>query len=137
VILVDTSAWVEFDRGTGSPVDRRVEQLLSQELGVATTEPIVVEVLAGARDDRRAADLRRLLLRCQLLNFDPVSDFEAAARLYRQCRNLGVTPGGMIDCMIGAVAWRTGASLLAHDVDLARLAAVMGVEMDPASHRPG
>jgi hypothetical protein len=36
-----------------------------------------MELLAGAREDRREVDLRRLLLRFELLAFDPVSDFDA------------------------------------------------------------
>jgi hypothetical protein len=55
-----------------------------------------MEVLAGARDDRREADVRRLLPRFQLLSFDPVVDFDGALRIYRRCRAAGVTRRGMI-----------------------------------------
>jgi predicted nucleic acid-binding protein len=96
------------------------------------TEPVIMEVLSGARDDRREADLRRLLLRFELLAFDPVSDFDGAVRIYRRCRAAGVTPRGMVDCMIAAVAWRRGAALLAHDADMSRVARVMGIEVDQA-----
>ena len=70
-----------------------------------------------------------------LLAFDPVADFDAAARIYRRCRTAGITPRGMIDCMIAAVAWRRGAALLLFDVDLDRVARVVAIEMDPASLR--
>jgi predicted nucleic acid-binding protein len=133
VILADTSAWVEYDRGTGGPVDKRVAELIEGNGGLAVTEPVVMEVLAGARDDRREFDLRRLLLRFELLPFDPASDFDGAVRIYRRCRGVGVTPRGMLDCMIAAVAWRREATLLAHDADLARVAGVIGVELDAAS----
>jgi hypothetical protein len=39
--------------------------------------------------------------------------------------------------MIAAVAWREGASLLAQDVDLVRIASVIGIELDAASHPLG
>ena len=133
MILADTSAWVEYDRGTGSSVDRRLAELIAAAASVAVTEPVVMEVLAGARDDRREADLRRLLLRFDLLGFEAVSDFDGAVRIYRRCRAAGVTPRGMVDCMIAAVAWRRDATLLAHDADIARVANVMGIETDPAS----
>ena len=94
-----------------------------------------MEVLAGARDERRASDLSRLLVRFRLLTFETLTDFEAASRIYRRCRASGVTPRGMIDCMIVAVAWRRGAALLAHDVDVDRVAQVIGVDLDPASLR--
>jgi predicted nucleic acid-binding protein len=45
----------------------------------------------------------------------------------------GITPRGMIDCMIAAVAWRRGAALLCHDADLDRRAQVIGVDLDEAS----
>lgn len=133
MILADTSAWVEYDRATGSSVDERMTELISDSRSLVTTEPVLMEVLAGARDETRAAALRRLLQRVPLLPFDSVADFEAASRIYRRCRQAGVTPRGMVDCMIAAVAWRRDAALLAHDVDLVRVASVIGLEMDPAS----
>jgi hypothetical protein len=135
VILVDSSVWVEYDRATGSPSQLRLEELIEADSPVAVTEPIVMEVLAGARDDRREADLRRLLGRFQLLRFDVVSDFDGAVRIYRRCRATGVTPRGMIDCMIAAVAWRQHAYLLAHDADMDRVARVAEIKLDPASLR--
>ena len=130
MILADTSAWVEFDRATGSAVDERLTALIAQEGPLAVTEPVVMEVLAGARTDGRENDLRRLMHRFRLLPVDPAADFEAAARIYRRCRSSGVTPRGLIDCLIAAVAWRSGAALLARDVDLLRVADVVGIAVD-------
>ena len=59
MIVVDTSAWVEFLRDTGSDVCERVDEILGGDL--ATCDAIRMEVLAGARDERHLADLRRLL----------------------------------------------------------------------------
>ena len=132
MILADTSAWVEFDRATGSVVERRMTELIACDGPLAVTEPVLMEVLAGARDDRRADDLRRLLLRCRLLALEPAADFDAAARVYRRCRRVGVTPRGLVDCLIVAVAWRSGASVLAQDVDVDRVCAVMDVPSDRA-----
>lgn len=135
MILADTSAWVEYDRSTGSPADDRLTELIAADGPVAVTEPIVMEVLAGARSDKRPDDLRRLLLRCSLLHVDAAADFDRAMRIYRRCCKAGVTPRGLIDCMIAAVAWRRGATVLAHDADLDRVARVIGIELDCASLR--
>jgi hypothetical protein len=135
VILADTSAWVEYDRGTGSTVDRRLARLIGEDGPLAVTEPVVMEIVAGARSDQRETDLRRLLGRCQLLRFDAVADFDAAAGIYRQCRRAGVTPRGLVDCMIASVARRHDVSLLAFDADLSRVATVVGIELDEASLR--
>lgn len=130
MILADTSAWVEFDRATGSVVDERLTELITAEAEIAVTEPVIMEVLAGARDGARERDLRRLMTRFLLLRFDPAIDFDAAARIYRTCRRRGVTPCGMIDCMIASVAHRHSANLLAADRDLHRVAHVIGIPMD-------
>jgi predicted nucleic acid-binding protein len=135
VILADTSAWVEYDRATGSAADERVAQLIVGGGQLVVTEPVVMEVLAGARSDARAADLRRLLLSSGFVPFDAITDFDAAARIYRRCRQVGVTPRGMVDCMIAAVAYRRGAALLSWDVDMDRVARVIGIELDEASLR--
>ena len=129
MILADTSAWVEFDRATGSAVDQRLTELIRSGASVAVTEAIVMEVTAGARTDREH-DLRRLMARFDLLRFDPAIDFDGATRIYRRCRRAGITPRGLIDCMIAAVALRHGASLLALDSDLEQVADVMGIGLE-------
>jgi predicted nucleic acid-binding protein len=130
VILVDTSAWVEFDRATGSAVDSRLARLIADEEGIAVTEPVVMELLAGARDAAGERDLRRLMSRFALMRFDAAVDFDAAARIYRTCRRTGVTPRGMIDCMIASVAMRNNASLLTADSDLDHVGEIMGIPVE-------
>jgi len=133
VILAHTSAWVEYDRATGSRVDQRITELITEDGPLMATEPVIMEVVAGARTEAGADDLRRLMLRGGLLHFDAPTDFDAAARIYRRCRETGITPRGMIDCMIAAVAWRHEATLLCRDRDLERVADVMGIQLDEAS----
>jgi predicted nucleic acid-binding protein len=136
VILADTSAWVEYDRATGSRVDQRLEELIRGHGQLAVTEPIVMEVVAGCRTDERETDLRRLLTRFTLLRFDAIADFDAAATIYRQCRRAGITPRGMIDCLIASVARRHQATLLAADNELSRVARIVGIDLDDASFVP-
>jgi predicted nucleic acid-binding protein len=133
VILADTSAWVDYDRATGSRVDRYPEELIRGDGPLVVTEPVIMEVVAGARSDEREADLRRLLLRFALVRFDAVADFDAGMKIYRRCRKAGITRRGLVDCMIAFVARRHGATLLAADADLSRVARVVGIGMDDAS----
>jgi len=133
MILADTSAWMEYDRATDSRVDQRMLELVTIDGPLAVTQPVVMEVAAGARTDDREILLRKLLLRFTLLDFDSIADFDAAVMIYRRCRKAGVTPRGMIDCMIASVALRHQATLLASDVDLVRVATIMGIELDEAS----
>lgn len=133
MILVDSSAWVEFDRATGSPVDRALTELISTDGPVAVTEPIIMEVCAGARTPAREVDLRRMFARFPLARFDAVADFNGAVTIYRTCRRAGVTPRGLLDCMIAAVALRGGHTVLAQDRDLDQVARVIGLRVHPAS----
>jgi predicted nucleic acid-binding protein len=119
VILVDTSAWVEFLRDTGSPVCNRVDALIDGDIAVC--HPIRMEVLAGARDERHLTSLRGLLARVSLLPTEPV-DYEEAAALYRACRRRGETVRKLIDCLIAATAVRTSTPVLHADNDFDVLA---------------
>jgi hypothetical protein len=68
-----------------------------------------------------------------LVPFDSIVDLDGAVHVYRTCRAAAVTPRGLIDCMIAAVAARNGASILAHDRDFARVARVMGIDLEAGS----
>jgi predicted nucleic acid-binding protein len=119
VILIDTSAWVEFLRDTGSRVCNRVEKLLGTD--IASCDAIRMELLAGARNQQHLVQLRRLLAGTALVATEP-GDYDQAAALYRQCRISGDTPRKLIDCLIAAVAIRTGAPVLHSDTDFDVLA---------------
>lgn len=133
MILADTSAWVEYDRATGSRADQRIAELITTDGPLMYTEPVLMEVLAGARSAAREEDPRRMLLRFGLAHFDAVTDFDAATRIYRRCRQSGITPRGMVDCLIAAVAYRRALTLLAWDADMFRVAKIVGIELDEAS----
>ena len=119
VIVVDTSAWVEFLRDTGSVVCILVEELLAGDIAVC--EPVRMEVLAGARDESHLLDLRRLLARAAVIPTQ-ATDYEDAAALYRRCRREGETVRKLIDCLIAAIAIRAGVPILHSDADFDALA---------------
>ena len=114
MILIDTSAWVEFLRDTESGVSVAVADLLSKE--VATCDVVRMEVLAGARDEHHLQNLRRLLARATSIP-NLSSDYEHAAILYRRCRQRGETVRKLVDCLIAAVAIRSEVPLLHADRD--------------------
>ena len=119
MILVDTSAWVEFLRDTGSAACILVEELLAADIAVC--EPVRMEVLAGARDESHLLDLRRLLARAVVIRTQ-TTDYEDAAALYRRCRREGETVRKLMDCLIAAIAIRAGVPILHNDADLDALA---------------
>ena len=129
MILVDTSAWIEFLRDTGSPASIRVGELLSADL--ATCDAIRMELLAGARDEQHRRDLRRLIARAALVPMRP-GDFDQAAALYRRCRNRGETVRTLMDCLIGALAIRADLPVLHRDADFDVLARHTPLRVDTA-----
>ena len=128
MILVDTSAWVEFLRGTSSPVVPRVEELL-RAAAIATCHPIRMEVLAGARHEGHLGDLRGLLARATIVPTKP-AEYEAAAGLYRACRRRGETIRRLIDCLIAAHAISAEIPLLHADADFDALARHTALQVD-------
>lgn len=122
MILADTSAWMEYDRGTNSPVHTRLGQLIADGgRDVAVTEPILMEVLGGAKDDQSHQQLYNLLTSVSWLAMNPAADFEGAARINRVCRTNGVAAPGYIVCMIANIALRTGSEILTADQDFHRV----------------
>lgn len=128
MILIDTSAWIEFLRDTGSATCNRVEALLEGEIAIC--DVVRMEVLAGARDERHLRSLQQLLARAVMLSTIP-ADYESAAALYRQCRRQGNTVRKLLDCLISAVAIRTGAPILHNDVDFDVLGRYTELRTDP------
>jgi hypothetical protein len=128
VTLVDTSAWVEFLRDTGSPVCRRVDYLLAGEPAIC--DVVRMEVLAGGRDEHHVQQLRRLLARASNISLEPV-DYEAAAALYRACLRQGATVRKLVDCLIAAAAIRADIPLLHRDADFDVLARHTNLRIEP------
>lgn len=79
MILVDTSAWVELLRATNHPAHVTLRHHLERHSPVATTEPIIMELLAGARTRRERSRLRTRLIALPRLAVRGREDFEAAA----------------------------------------------------------
>src|SRR5439155_198039 len=62
VMLVDTSAWIELLRATGHPAHVTLRYHLERRSPIATTERIIMELLAGTRTSgERARLLARLI----------------------------------------------------------------------------
>ncbi|MYD72050.1 MAG: PIN domain nuclease [Acidobacteria bacterium] len=120
MILIDTSAWIEFLRDTGSTTATRVRDCLIRE-EVATCGAVYMEVLAGARSERHLMELRRLLARAATIAIE-ATDYDQAASLYRHCRRGGETIRSLVDCLIAAAAIRAGVPVLHHDADFDALA---------------
>jgi len=130
MIVVDSSAWIELLRATGSRAHRTLRRLLHEDAPVATTEMVAGEILAGARDDLDHVRLRRELMATRFISLGGFEGFERAARLVRECRAQGVT-AGLTDCLVAAPAIAAGAAVLHADADFDRIASATALEVYP------
>jgi predicted nucleic acid-binding protein len=118
--LADTSAWVEFLRGTGSSTNVALREGVRDEL-VVTTDPVIMEVLAGARTPAEEEQLAALIATARRIACER-ADYVEAARIHRACRSHGEQVRSMVDCLIAAVAIRSGIPLLHADRDFETIA---------------
>lgn len=129
MILIDTSAWVEYLRATGSIAAVEVRRLLSEEAArIAMCEPIAMEILSGALDDNTHTTLERLVNGLPSLNVDDAIDFRAAAGIYRAARRAGETVRSINDCLIAALAIRHGARIVHRDADFDVIARITNLQ---------
>jgi hypothetical protein len=131
MILVDTSAWIELLRATGHPAHLTLKHHLERRSPIATTEVVVMELLAGVSETSRRTRLKRRLLEIPLLRLRGLSDFENAAEMYRSCRRRGATVRKLVDCLIATVAIRERAALLHNDRDFDALRRHAHLRVEP------
>jgi predicted nucleic acid-binding protein len=128
VILIDTSAWIEYFRATRSPAAIEVRRLLAERTDdVAMCEPVAMEILSGAIDDSAHAKLERLVNGLPSLAVDAAVDFRTAAQIYRTARRAGQTVRSINDCLIAAIAIRHNANVVHRDADFDVIVAMTGL----------
>jgi predicted nucleic acid-binding protein len=122
--LIDTSVWVDFLRAADSEARWFLKDLVTSNRSITTTEPVVMELLAGAKSPRHVMELEKLTSGLMVLGVKTDEDYHSAASLYRTVRSLGKTVRAINDCLIAAVALRTGATLVHKDWDFEAIAEV-------------
>ena len=122
MILVDTSVWVDWLRGTATTEVRALESVLDNGLPFGITGVIYQEILQGADSP---ASLDRLADYFGSQRFynpeDPVTTHRRAAELYQACRGQGITIRSTIDCLVAQIALEHGLMLLHSDRDFERM----------------
>lgn len=122
--MVDSSVWVDLLRNVDTRGGRRLAELATTPDQIATTEPVLMEVIAGAVGEVALQRIHRLFSSIPVLSVSVNSDFKDAALLYRAAREAGLTVCALTDCLIAAVALRTGATILHKDADFTALARI-------------
>lgn len=114
-VLVDTSVWIEFLRGTDSAATTFARGRMGDDL--ATTEPVLMELLAGAAPGRQLDAAERLLRGQIWISVDPRLDYRGAVDVFHAARSTGHQPRALADCLIAAIALRERLPVAHRDSD--------------------
>lgn len=131
-VLIDTSAWIEYFRNTGSSADDATRRQIEAVEPFVNCGPVTMEVTAGARDDTVLDVITSVLMRGVTVATRP-HYFDDASAVYRECRGAGITIRSMIDCLVAVVALDNDLELLHHDRDFDAIASVLPLRVHPAS----
>lgn len=128
MVIVDTTVWVDFFRGTENAETTWLNiQLDQQRLGL--TDLILSEVLQGIPDDSSFAKVERYLRRFETFETGGVELARAAAHNFRLLRKKGYTVRRTIDCWIATFCIREGHTLLHRDRDFDSFEQVLGLRV--------
>lgn len=127
MVLIDTSAWIEYFRGGDPEVVAEVDRCLQEEQ-VAMGDLIYCEVLQGIRQTRERRKVERLF--SSLVPFDLVGfeNADRAAANFRKLRGNGVTVRKTIDVLIGTFCANRGIRLIHNDRDFDLMAPHIGLK---------
>ena len=127
MIVVDSSAWIDFFNGVSSPEVERLDGLLGVT-PLAIGDLILVEVMQGFRNERDVATARQLFRSLALLPMLGGSNAWKAAENYRQLRSRGITVRKTIDGIIATACIEANLPLLFSDRDFVPYVEHLGLE---------
>lgn len=116
MIVVDSSVWIDYFKGTANRETDRLDALLGSE-PLAVGDIILAEVLQGFRDDadyRTAKSLMSTLTQVEMLGVDNALK---CADNYRVLRKRGITVRKTIDVFIATYCIENACPLLFQDKD--------------------
>ena len=116
MVLVDSSVWIDYFRGSITPQTDRLDQLLASE-PLAIGDLVLAEVLQGFLSDREFNHARKLLLSLTIVHIGGTEAAIQAARNFRTLRMRGVTVRKTIDTLIATRCIEDGYELLHSDRD--------------------
>ena len=116
MILVDSSVWIDFFRGTITPQTERLDVLLGSE-PLIVGDLILAEVLQGFGSDRDFNQARKLLTALDVVDLGGQDIAIQAARNFRTLRAKGLTIRKTIDTLIATRCIESDYALLFSDRD--------------------
>ena len=125
MLLIDSSCWIDFLRGSPTRARDDMRVILANRLSdVAVCEPVAMELLACTSQPSTIRSIEALLGNLVDLPVDVNTDFRAAAAIQQALRREGNAARSMIDCLIAAIALRHDVEVVHKDADFDRIAGV-------------
>jgi predicted nucleic acid-binding protein len=128
MIIVDTTVWVDYVRGTGTPHTNWLESHLDTER-IGITDLILCEVLQGVTADDQFDTVQEELLKLAVFETGTVELAVEAALNYRRLRAAGRTVRKTIDSLIATFCLLEGHALLHNDRDYDPFEDVLGLHV--------
>lgn len=126
MVIVDTSAWIEYFRDGEPSVVEDVERCLDQDL-VGIGDLVYCEVMQGIRSPRQQQEISSLFLSLPCYEMVGFAIAERAAHNYRMLRTRGVTVRKTLDVLIGTFCAENGFHIIHYDRDFDLMAKHIGL----------
>lgn len=126
MILVDSSVWIDYFRGTATPETDRLDGLLGSEF-ILVGDIILTEVLQGFAHERDFQQARQLFSAIEIVQIADRDIAVQAAQNFRTLRRQGVTVRKTIDTLIATRCLESGFALLYSDRDFDPFVAHLGL----------
>ena len=128
MVIVDTSAWIEYLRGGIPRIVEKVDRCLEQDL-VGIGDLVYCEIIQGIRSSRERSQVATLLLSLPQFDMAGFRIAEKSAANYRLLRSKGVTVRKTIDVLIGTFCAENGLQIVHHDSDFGLMAEHIGLDV--------
>ena len=116
MILVDSSVWIDYFRGSVTLQTEKLDELLGNE-PLAIGDLILTEVLQGFVDEGAFNEAKKLLTALRVVELGGREVAIQAARNFRELRKRSVTVRKTIDTVIATRCIESGYDLLHSDRD--------------------
>ena len=128
MILVDSSVWIDYFKGTITAQTEKLDKVLGQQ-SAAIGDPILTEVLHGFADDRDFNEAQKMLTSLTVVPLGGQEIAIQAAKNFRALRAVGVTVRKTIDTVIATRCIESGYELLHNDRDFDPFAKHLGLRV--------
>ena len=128
MILVDSSVWIDYFKGTVTAQTERLDTLLGSE-PLAIGDLILTEALQGFAGEQDFKQARKMLTSLTVVELGGQEIAIQAAKNFRALRSLGVTVRKTIDTIIATRCIESGYDLLHSDRDFDPFAQHLGLRV--------